>query len=141
MATIAAVATIARVSTVDSPLALKLGIHVESSVLVAHAPTGFTLVRGSGKRPFDVALVFVSAVREIKKRFEQVRPKMTVAGGVWFAWPKRASKITTDVTDHALRSILLPMGWVDNKVCAIDERYTGLRFVLRKENRVTSPSR
>jgi hypothetical protein len=130
-------ATTVRVLTVDNLLAQKLGIHAESSVLVAHAPKAFTLVRKRGKPPFDVAVVFVNARSEIKKRFSEVRPKMTQAGGVWFAWPKKASKIKTDVTDRALREIVLPTGWVDNKVCAIDERYTGLRFVLRKENRVT----
>ncbi len=122
-------------------LAQKLGIHAESNILVAHAPKTFTLVRKRGKPPFDVAVVFVTAKSEIKKRFSEVRPKMTQAGGVWFAWPKKASKINTDVTDHALREIVLPTGWVDNKVCAIDERYTGLRFVLRKENRVTRITR
>jgi hypothetical protein len=66
-------------------------------------------------------------------------PKLTAAvapnGTVWVAWPKRASGIPTDITEDVLRDELLPSGWVDNKVCAIDETWSGLRFALRRELR------
>ena len=90
-----------------------------------------TPLASSGKGPFDVALVFVHARSDIKVRFASVSPRITSSGGLWFAWPKKASKIVTDVTEDAFRAEILPTGWVDNKVCAIDERYSGLRFVLR----------
>jgi hypothetical protein len=54
---------------------------------------------------------------------------------VWVAWPKKSSGVATDITEDVLREELLPTGWVDNKVCAIDETWSGLRFVLRKELR------
>jgi hypothetical protein len=59
----------------------------------------------------------------------------TPEGAVWIAWPKRASGMATDIDENVLREELLPSGWVDNKVCAIDETWSGLRFVLRKEHR------
>ena len=71
-----------------------------------------------------------------------VRPAVTLArknGGVWIAWPKKSSGVETDVTENVLREVILATDegrWVDNKVCAIDETYSGLRFVKRKELRV-----
>jgi hypothetical protein len=66
-------------------------------------------------------------------------PRLTAAvapnGTVWIAWPKRASKVPTDITEDVLRAELLPTGWVDNKVCAIDATWSGLRFALRRELR------
>ena len=56
-------------------------------------------------------------------------------GGIWVAWPKRSSGVVTDISENTLREDILPSGWVDNKVCAIDETWSGLRFVLRKELR------
>jgi hypothetical protein len=63
-------------------------------------------------------------------------------GGLWVAWPKRSSGVATDVTDHVVRALALERGLVDNKVCAIDETWTGLRLVWRRERRIldaTSP--
>jgi len=120
-----------------TPLAQKLGIKPGGRLLVLGAPDTFELdaPRARGNKPFDVAVVFVHAKAEVKRRFEEVSPRMTQEGGLWFAWPKKASQIPTDVTENVLRDVILPTGWVDNKVCAIDDRYSGLRFVLRKEHR------
>jgi hypothetical protein len=60
---------------------------------------------------------------------------MQPAAGLWIAWPKRASKMETDITEDVLREIALPTGLVDNKVCAVDERWSGLRLVIRREHR------
>lgn len=124
-----------------TPLAQKLGIAVGARVLVSGAPKGFvldvphaTVVTRTTKK-LDVAVVFVLRAADIGARFAAAAKWMTPAGGVWLAWPKKASKIETDVTEHALRDAILETGWVDNKVCAIDERYSGLRFVLRRELR------
>ena len=117
------------------PLAQKLGITTGSRVLVVNAPRGFELVRGVGRRPYDVAVVFVKSRATLAKTFEAAARAMTDAGGVWLAWPKKSSGVATDVTEDVLRAVVLPTGWVDNKVCAIDETYSGLRFVKRKENR------
>jgi len=64
-----------------------------------------------------------------------VRPRMTPAGGLWIAWPKKASGVTTDVTENVIREVALPTGLVDNKVCAIDDTWSGLRFVFRRADR------
>jgi hypothetical protein len=92
-------------------------------------------VKRAGKQPFDVAVVFVKSRATLKKAFTEAVQSMTEAGGVWLAWPKKSSGVVTDVTEGVLREVVLPTGWVDNKVCAIDDIYSGLRFVKRKELR------
>ena len=64
---------------------------------------------------------------------------LTTAGSLWVCWPKRASRVPTDMTENAVRDTALPQGWVDNKVCAIDATWSGLRLVLRVQNRPKSP--
>jgi hypothetical protein len=118
-----------------TPLAQKLGISPGSSVAIVNAPRGFSLVKKKGKAPFDVALVFPASKSALKKLFTETTRTMKENGGVWIAWPKKSSGVETDVTEGVLREIVLPLGWVDNKVCAIDETYSGLRFVKRKELR------
>jgi hypothetical protein len=118
-----------------TPLAQKLGIVHGSRVRIVGAPRGFKLVKAAGKKPFDVALVFVKSRATLKKAFMDASRAMTKAGGVWLAWPKKSSGVETDVTEDVLREVVLPTGWVDNKVCAIDETYSGLRFVKRRELR------
>lgn len=118
-----------------TPLAQKLGIAPGSAVVVIGAPRGFSLVKKKGKAPFDVALVFPASRKVLKKTFTDATRDMKENGGVWIAWPKKSSGIETDVTEGVLRELILPTGWVDNKVCAIDETYSGLRFVKRKELR------
>jgi hypothetical protein len=118
-----------------TPLAQKLGIAPGSAVSVVGAPRGFSLVKRAGKAPFDVALVFAPSRAAIKELFLDASRSMKEAGGVWMAWPKKSSGVKSDVTEGALRELILPTGWVDNKVCAIDDTYSGLRFVKRKELR------
>ncbi len=115
-----------------TPLLQKLGVAPGSSVSVVGAPRGFSLVKKTGKAPFDVALVFAPSRASVKELFGAASRAMKEAGGVWMAWPKKSSGVTTDVTEDVLRELILPTGWVDNKVCAIDETYSGLRFVKRK---------
>ncbi|HEX4513819.1 MAG TPA: hypothetical protein VH054_09795 [Polyangiaceae bacterium] len=118
-----------------TPLAQKLGIGPGSAVTVVNAPRGFSLVKDKGKAPFDVALVFPASRKALKKAFTDAARGMKENGGVWIAWPKKSSGVATDVTENVLREVILETGWVDNKVCAIDETYSGLRFVKRKELR------
>jgi hypothetical protein len=99
-------------------------------------PTGATIQRGlAGKALLDVLLVFVTRRSELVTRIATCRPRMQPAAGLWIAWPKRASGVTTDVTENTVREVALPTGLVDNKVCAIDETWSGLRLVIRKELR------
>ncbi len=83
----------------------------------------------------DLAVVFVTSRRELARRFPQVATRLPPAGALWVAWPKRASGVATDLTEDVLREVCLPLGWVDTKVCAVTDVWSGLKFVLRKENR------
>lgn len=123
-----------------TPLAQKLGIKPGGAVTLIGAPRGFKLVKRSGKAPFGVALVFPPSRASLEKMFVDATKLMTEAGGIWIAWPKKSSGVVTDVTENTLREVILPTGWVDNKVCAIDETYSGLRFVKRVERRKVKTS-
>jgi hypothetical protein len=85
--------------------------------------------------PIDVALAFFTARRDVTKRWPALTAAVAPHGTIWVAWPKRASGVPTDLTEDAFRELLLPTGWVDVKVCAIDDTWSGLKFVLRKELR------
>ena len=128
-----------------TPLAKKLGIREGDRVALLGAPHGFDadlaplpagvqLLRRLAA-DLDVALLFVTERRELERRFPAVARSITPAGGFWVAWPKRAAKVPTDLTEDVLREVGLPQGLVDNKVCAVNEIWSGLRFVWRKQNR------
>jgi len=72
---------------------------------------------------------------ELAGQFDDLRKRLTPAGGLWIAWPKKAARVPTDLTDQAIRELALPTGLVDNKVCALDATWTALRLVLRRELR------
>jgi hypothetical protein len=82
-------------------------------------------------------VVFVSWRAELEAELARLREHMAPAGGLWIAWPKKAAKLPTDMSDNVIREVALPTGLVDNKVCAIDETWSGLRLVIRRENRHT----
>ena len=128
-----------------TPLARKLGIIEGSRVALLGAPEGFdeelaplpgevTVLRRLAPG-LDVAVLFVTERRELERRFPAVAKAVFPAGGFWVAWPKRASKVPTDLTEDVLREVGLPQGLVDNKVCAITDVWSGLRLVWRRENR------
>ena len=128
-----------------TPLARKLSIKKGSRVALLRAPDGVddelaplpdgvAILRRLGP-DLDVAVLFVTERRELERRFPHVARSITPAGGFWVAWPKRASKVATDLTEDVLREGGLPQGLVDNKVCAVNEIWSGLRFVWRRENR------
>ncbi len=82
-----------------------------------------------------MVIFFVDRRRELEKQLAALRRRMAQAAGLWVAWPKKASGIATDMTEDVIREIALPTGLVDNKVCAIDETWSGLRLVIRLERR------
>jgi hypothetical protein len=88
-----------------------------------------------GTGPFDVIVFFTVEQAELAGRLSELRTRMAPAAGLWIAWPKRASRVPTDMTEDVIREIALPTGLVDNKVCAIDEVWSGLRLVIRRELR------
>jgi hypothetical protein len=121
-----------------TPLPQKLGIKPDSVVAILAAPAGFPITGKTtlaGKMLFDVIVVFVRSKVDLIERIATLRPRMQPACGLWIAFPKKASKVVTDVTEHVVREVALPTGLVDNKVCAIDDVYTGLRLVIRKQLR------
>lgn len=130
-----------------TPLPRKLGIKPGHRLALLDAPDGFEATLGSlpedvtvaarltGKQPLDVIVVFVKRRAELERHLSAIRPRMALAAGLWVAWPKRASGVPTDVTEDVVREVALPTGLVDNKVCAIDETWSGLRLVIRLENR------
>ena len=83
----------------------------------------------------DAAHIFVTERAALEQRLNQLRHQITPSGQVWVSWPKQAAKVPTDITEDAIRDIALPLGFVDTKVCAVDEVWSGLKLVIRKELR------
>jgi hypothetical protein len=83
----------------------------------------------------DIVLLFVRERRELERRLPGLHAKLAPDGMVWVAWPKRASKVATDMTEDVVRAVALPRGLVDVKVCAIDATWSGLKLVIRRELR------
>jgi hypothetical protein len=130
-----------------TPLWQKLGIKPGNTVLLIDAPAGFeqaleglpddaVIDRSTrAKSPADVLVVFVTSRAALTRRFPACKPRMKPDSGLWFAWPKKASGVKTDMTEDIIRDVALAAGLVDNKVCAIDETWSGLRLVIRREDR------
>jgi hypothetical protein len=129
-----------------TPLARKLGIkegHAIAAVgavpddfasLVEPLPPGVQWKK-QARAPLDLVIAFFRRRRDVSARWTALTSAVGPEGAVWVAWPKRSSGIATDLTEDTFREDLLPSGWVDTKVCAVDETWSGLRFVLRKELR------
>ncbi len=127
-----------------TPLPRKLGIKAEHLVLVERAPRGLALdplpdvvtVHGrAGRGPYDVVLTFCRDQARLEQRFEPLAALLTPAGGLWIAWPKKASGVATDLTEDVIREVALAAGLVDVKVCAIDSTWSGLKMVRRLRDR------
>jgi len=126
------------------PLWQKFGLAPGMRVYVADPPANLDallagapadLVRLARLGACDVALVFVTTRREVDAAVARVAAKLAPGGMLWFAWPKKASRVPTDVTEDGLRERVLPHGWVDVKVCAIDATWSGLKFLRRRAGR------
>jgi hypothetical protein len=129
-----------------TPLPKKLGIKQGARLALVAAPDDFvesTLaplpdqveLRARARGPLDVIVFFTKSRADLERRFGKLASALQPAGALWIAWPKRSSGIETDLTEDVLREVGLPQGLVDTKVCAIDDTWSGLRFVIRKENR------
>ncbi len=118
-----------------TPLLQKLGIKPDGKVAVIGAPAGVLPVPLASRAPFDVIVCFVTKRADLAKHLATQRPRLAQDGGLWIAWPKASSKVPTEVTENTVRELALPTGLVDNKVCAIDETWSGLRLVIRRELR------
>jgi hypothetical protein len=128
-----------------TPLPKKLGIKPEARVAFVRAPADFAAtlgdlptgadVRRQARGPLDVVVYFTVRRTELERRIGGLMAALDPAGGLWIAWPKRASGVETDMTEDVVRDVALPLGLVDNKVCAIDATWSALRLVIRRENR------
>jgi hypothetical protein len=127
-----------------TPLPKKLGIVDDAVFVVVDPPDGFDETLGdygdavwqkSLLAPLDVVVAFFTKRLKLNAAWPKLTKAAAPDGGIWVAWPKKSSGVPTDITENTLREDLLPSGWVDNKVCAIDDTWSGLRFVLRKELR------
>ena len=131
-----------------TPLPKKLGIKDGHRLALLGAPDDFeaTLgelpegveLRSSARGRSDVLGYFTKSRSDLRKRLPALARSIYPDASLWIAWPKRASKVRTDMTEDVVREVALPLGLVDNKVCAIDETWSGLRIVWRRENREAS---
>jgi hypothetical protein len=130
-----------------TPLAQKLGIKEGHEVGLLRAPAGFadTLtglpaavrIRTRAQGRLDVIVSFHTRRADLERRLPTLLKALDVDGGLWIGWPKKSSGEPTDITEDTLREVALPIGLVDNKVCALDDTWSGLRLVWRKELRAT----
>lgn len=129
-----------------TPLVKKLGFNKSPlKVLTVHAPkeygswlgvlpAGVTLA-AKAKRPVEAAHVFTTESAFLNAFLSKLRNELKQNGFVWVSWPKKSSKVPTDITEDTIREIALPLGFVDVKVCAVSEVWSGLKLVIRKSER------
>ena len=121
------------------PLHVKLGVKDSSRVLVLDAPDGFTLDcphhTRAGREPYDVILMFCPALADLRRGWAKAVERTVVNGALWIAWPKRSSKVPTDLTEDVVREHALANGLVDVKVAAVNEIWSGLKLVRRLSDR------
>jgi hypothetical protein len=123
-----------------TPLARKLGFKEGMRVAYVNPPDGFAIdgiddVRARLTKGTDLVVFFTKERQALERRLDALRKAIEPDGMLWIAWPKRASGVATDMTEDIVRDVALPTGLVDTKVCAIDDVWSGLRLVVRKELR------
>ena len=128
-----------------TPLAQKVGIKPGARVALLGAPERFeqtleplpdgVALVAAARPPLDVALLFTKRRADLERRFTKAAAALTSSGGLWIVWPKRASGVPTDLDESVVREFGLATGLVDNKVCAVDDTWSGLRFVTRLKDR------
>jgi hypothetical protein len=128
-----------------TPLAQKLGITAGQRVATIGAPKGYRKLLAplpeqvsftaeiAANAPF--VHLFVKERRILEKELKRLRRLLADAGVLWISWPKKSSGVVTDITEDVIREICLPLGFVDVKVCAVDETWSGLKLMIRRENR------
>jgi len=127
------------------PLVEKLGIKAGASVAIVNAPKGYDRILGklpsrvtrkaSAVGPLDFVQFFTTERRELERRFAALARALAPAGMLWISWPKQSSGVATDLTEDVVRTIGLATGLVDVKVCAVDDVWSGLKFVRRLKDR------
>lgn len=130
-----------------TPLIKKLGIKSGMAVALVNAPAGFlenvlgplpadvVLGEWSGEGQFDLIHYFCSWRADLERDILGLMRSIRRDGTIWISWPKKAAKLPGDITENVLREVILPTGLVDVKVCAVDDTWSGLKFVIRVELR------
>ena len=128
-----------------TPLATKLSLKdglrtwwegMPDSVRVEIEAEGLVLdMLGAPEAPIEAAHIFVTERAELERSIARILPLLAADGFLWVSWPKKASKVETDITEDVIRDVVLPLGLVDVKVCAVDAIWSGLKLVIRKELR------
>ncbi len=128
-----------------TPLARKLGIKKDFRIRTSHPPSDYLELIGSlpngvhvsstVRKDIDIWHVFSKSLSELRTQLKQSTKAIRPDGMIWVSWPKKSSGVTTDITEDRIRELALPMGLVDVKVCAVDETWSGLKLVIRKELR------
>jgi hypothetical protein len=125
-----------------TPLARKLGVAAGSRVVALNAPDGYrdwlaplpegVRFEAGVSEAVDVVHVFADRRAELEKQLHDLRGRIAPAAAVWVSWPKKASRVPTDITEDTIRELALPIGFVDVKVCAVSPVWSGLKLVIRK---------
>jgi hypothetical protein len=128
-----------------TPLAKKLGLKAGQVVCVIGAPQDYPAILGPGLTGIhvvaapgtatDIAHVFASRRGELTRTLARLRQRLRADAAVWVSWPKKSAQVPTDITEDVVRAVALPMGFVDIKVCAVTEIWSGLKLVVRQELR------
>jgi len=128
-----------------TPLPKKLGIKEGVRIALINAPKDFAheldelpanaQILSRVTNPIDIAVLFVLTERALLRDFHKIAKKLASNGMIWIAWPKKASGVVTDLSEQRVRSIGLDSGLVDVKICAIDDVWSGLKFVIRLKDR------
>lgn len=131
----------------STPLPKKLGIKEGSRVALINAPKDFSQTLGElphdaeivarVTKPLDIVLLFVLTERALKRDFQKLSTRLVSNGMIWIAWPKKSSGVATDLTFTNVQQIGLDAGLVDVKICAIDDVWSGLKFVYRLKDRAS----
>jgi hypothetical protein len=123
-----------KLGVVEGTTLVALGAPAEYASWLAPLPAGARIVTRAGKSPAAVHL-FTSSRAELGRSLAAWRRRIAPDGFLWVSWPKRSSKVATDITEDTIRELALPLGWVDVKVCAVSEVWSGLKLVVRKSER------
>ncbi len=128
-----------------TPLSKKLGIKPGARVRVSRAPENYddllaplpddAVVSARFRLPVDILHIFVESRVELQAALERGLRQIQPDGAIWVSWPKKKSSVATDVTEDVVRDLALPMSLVDVKVCAVDDMWSGLKLVIRKDHR------
>ena len=133
-----------------TPLIKKLGIKPGFRIAFVNAPIGFAkeldlppdvTINSRSRQALDFAQMFVKSEKELTKEFSKYAKRLNPSGMIWVSWPKKSSGVSTDLSEGIVRAIGLAAGLVDVKICAVDEIWSGLKFVFRLKDRAQLKSR